>query len=340
MTGPGQPVRVVAEFGQTNLGSVEAAVAQARAAATAGCWAAKWQLLTPNRLAAPDAAAYWAHARAGELQAETFTKNGLLDYGAWAEVRAECRLADIEFLATPFDLEALAALDKLDVTAIKIASGDITYHDLLRAAGNTGRHVLLSTGAADRAEIEQALRWLDYWSDDYVTLLACDLVYPCPDDQANLSRITSLDWEFGLPVGYSDHTEWAYTALAAAALGAEVLEKHATLNPRGPTPDDKMGITAPEQLALYVEYAGRGAKLRGTPHLLPSPAEEPARQGARRAWHARIDLDGGTELRASHLEALRPCLPASVSAGQDVDGFRLLEPLRAGEALTAAHLGW
>lgn len=332
--------RVVAEFGQTNLGSVATACRQAAAAAEAGCWGAKWQLLIPSKLAAPGAPAYWSHAATGELQVDTFTTNGLVDYGAWAEVAAECRALGIEFLATPFDLEAVDALDKLDVAAIKIASGDLTYRDLVVAAGNTGRHVLLSCGAADRDEIEQALGWLDYWTDDYVTLLACDLVYPCPDDAANLARITTLSWEFGLPAGYSDHTAGTYTALAAAALGAEVLEKHATLDPAGPTPDDQMGLRAPEGFVLYVEAALAGARLRGIPHLLPSAAEEPARQGARRAWHAVKDLDGGTELRAAHLAALRPCLPASVPASRDVDGFRLLEPLRAGEALTPAHLGW
>lgn len=334
------PPRVVAEWGQTNLGSVAVACQQAAAAHDAGCWGAKWQLLRPEKLAAPTAAAYWSHAQPGELQVDTFTKNGLIDYGAWGEIAAECKAHGIEFLATPFDLEAVDALDKLEVAAIKIASGDLTYRDLVVACGNTGRHVLLSCGAADRDEIEQALRWLDYWSDDYVTLLACDLVYPCRDQDANLSRITTLEWEFGMPAGYSDHTAGTYTALAAAALGAVVLEKHATLDPAGPTPDDVMGLT-PDGLVLYVAAAEAGAALRGTPHLLPSAAERPALEGARRAWHAVTDLDGGTELRPDvHLAALRPCLPASVPAARDVDGFRLLEPLRAGEALTPAHLGW
>lgn len=328
---------VVAEWGQTNQGSVIHACAQARAAKDAGCWGAKWQLLQAGRLAAADAPAYWAHARPGEQQAETFTRNGMIDYGAWGEVAAECDGLGLAFSATPFDLEAVAALDKLDRVTLKVASGDITYRDLLRAVGDTGRPVVLSCGASDRDEIEQALSWLGH---DEVTLLACALVYPCPPQHANLARITTLDCEFGLPVGYSDHTTSVFTGYAAAALGATMLEKHTTLTPAGACPDDHMGLT-PDLLGRYVGEAGNGAALRGAPHLVPAFAEAPARFGARRSWHAACDLTGGGELRpALHLQALRPCPAGAVPVSADVDGMRLLADVKAGQRLTYADIGW
>lgn len=330
-------MRVVAEWGQTNRGSVEIACRQAQATKTAGAWGAKWQLLRPETLTAGYAPAYWTHAAPGERQFDTFCRNGIIDYGAWREVREECDRLGVAFLATPFDLDAVEALDQLDPDAIKVASGDITYHDLLRAVAATGRDVFLSTGASHPHEIAAALGILGFAR---TTLLACDLVYPCPEDQANLARIPVLaEWAGDGAVGYSDHTLSPTTALAAAAVGATLLEKHCTLDPDGPVPDDRMGLT-PDLLAAYVDWAEDGERLRGIGTIVPSEAEGAARVGARRAWHAIRDLPGGYEIRDGDVAALRPCPAGCVGVDQQVDGYRLKQDVKAGEPLTLVALGW
>lgn len=327
-------MRVVAEWGQTNQGSVKTAVTQARVAAREGCWGAKWQLLDPAKLASPTALAYWAHARDGELQADTFTANGMVDYGAWREVKEECDNLGVEFLATPFDLGAVEALADLGVQWWKIASGDITYRDLLLSVGSERGNVFLSTGAAGQDEIARAFDWLAHAR--VVVPLACDLVYPCPDDEANLSRITTLIRLYGA-AGYSDHTAGTYTGLAAAALGASVLEKHATLDPAGPTPDDEMGLD-PANLGLYVVRARMGDTLRGSQALGCSIPERAAHRGARRAWHAAVDLVPGDVVYPWDLEALRPCLPGTVGVEAEIAGMVMVNPVGKGEPLRPGDL--
>lgn len=328
-------VRVIAEWGQTNQGSVNTAIRQAEVACESGCWGAKWQLLSPERIAARYASAYWSHARPGELQRDTFDRNGMIDYGAWGEVKEICDHLDIEFIATPFDLEAVDALEKLDVTYIKIASGDITYRDLLQKVAATGRRVILSTGASDADDIARATRWLR--KAESVTLLACDLVYPCPMAETNLARIETLRRfyagdELIEAIGYSDHTTGTDSALAATVLGATVLEKHATLDPGGPTPDDSMGLN-PSWLPEYVIKAKWGALMRGNGQLCASAAEQPALVGARRAWHATRDLLAGTRLSTGDLVALRPAKPGMVSARLSLEGCVLTVDVPKGQAI-------
>lgn len=336
-------MRVIAEWGQTNRGSVERACVQAAEAAKAGCWAAKWQLLTPEAIAAPNAAAYWAHATEGEMQAETFRANGMIDYGAWQTVMDCCNDHTIAFLATPFDTGAVEALDRMDVWGFKIASGDITNSRLLDAVAACGRNVILSTGASTIEEVEWALERL---APSPTTLLACGLVYPCPDEEAQLHRIGVLLEEFPEhAVGYSDHTFPYTTALAAAACGARYLEKHCTLNPGGPTPDDQMGLR-PIDLYRYVELARVGEAMRGqwADRLVPSLAEQPARVGARRAWHAVRDIPAGTVLRDADLAPLRPCPGGVAGANMALVGRTLVGAVPAGEPIPLTLLaplpGW
>lgn len=337
-------MRVIAEWGQTNRGDIDIACRQATVAAKAGCFAAKWQLLTPGMLAAPDAPAYWAHAHPGEQQRDTFARNGVLAYDQWEPVVQRCGEEGIVFLATPFDLRAVEALFEFKVPAVKIASGDITYRDLLEHIGATDMAVFLSTGASSGAEIARALDWLG--DDTRVTLLACDLVYPCTEDRANLARVSSLRADFAafpdddgrIDVGYSDHTFGTAAALAAAALGAVALEKHVTLDCDGGTPDDEMGLPF-QRLAEYVQAAKRGEMLRGSGVLAASPWETPARIGARRSWHATVDLRSGDRLDGSSVRALRPCPPGALSVAYDPAGLELREAVAAGSSISLSAVG-
>jgi len=328
--------RVIAEAGQCNQGSINKAIEMAQYAADAGAWGFKTQLLKPETIARPDAPKYWDDNFGTANQREAFTKAGLVDYGRWAEVKAACDDFGIRFLATPFDLEAVDALVGMGCDTIKIASGDITYKQLLRHVREAGVNVLLSTGAASLTEIVRAV---DLWLDaPKVTILACTLSYPTPADAAHLARISSLRDEFpGNKLGYSDHTSLPETAMCAAALGAEVLEVHYTLDRNGSdVPDHAMAVDPP-MLAAYVQAAMFGARLRGNGRLMPVAAEMPARNGARRSAVANRDLFPGMWMSEDYCDFLRP--GDGLPPGYNFAARRLAVPVAKGTVLQEHHFG-
>lgn len=307
------------------MGSVETAILQAKQARLAGAWGYKTQLLKPEKIARAGATKYWTDDFHTADQREAFTKAGLIDYGAWAAVKAWCDDIGIEFLATPFDFEAVDALEGIGVRYYKIASGDIIHQPLIEYVARTGKHIFLSTGAAYESEVWRALDWV---GDCEATVLACTLAYPTPPEAAHLSRILSLHRAFpGREIGYSDHTSMPETALAAAALGATTLEVHYTLDNDAPdVPDHKIAVN-PKRLAAYVQAAELGATLRGDPVLRPVESERPARIGARRSLCAVRDLPRGHVLTDDDLIALRP--------GDGIPAFLMSEVV--GKRLTAAR---
>jgi sialic acid synthase SpsE len=308
-------------------GEVDLAIHMAAAAKDAGAWGFKVQLLTPELIAAAGAPKYWSDQLPSRDQREAFTLAGLVDYGAWREVKEACDSIGIVFFATPFDLAAVDALYDMGVQHFKIASGDLTYRALIESCHATGGEVILSTGAAYKIEIIRALRWAPQ-----ATLLACTLSYPTPIAAAHLARIESLrrGWP-GKRVGYSDHTSHNGTALAAAALGAELLEVHYTHDRRsGDVPDHAMAVD-PDGLADYVAHATLGALLRGSRDLSPCSFEDRARKGARRSAHAARDLKPGEVLTAADVVWVRPDGP--IEPHIDIEGLTVVEPVRAGEMI-------
>lgn len=332
-------VQVIAEFGQSHCGDLHTAIRQANVAVDAGCAYAKWQMFAPERIASRHARRYWDASLGGsDSQLQTFTYNGMLDPIGWRALAEHCAGIGLGFLVTPFDLEAIDLLEDIGVSAYKIASGDVTYKQLLKRVAETGKRVFLSTGASHFGEVERALEWLYPCA---VTLLACTLSYPCSVTDANLARISYLRRAVhGCETGYSDHTLRTDTALAAAALGATVLEKHATLQEGGPVPDDKMAL-GPERLRQYVAYANIGHAMWGEERLFVVMAEQPARRGARRSLYAARDIPAGHLYQPGDFTYLRPCPPG---AYEPADAERLYGTLsvtatREGDLIQRAGRG-
>lgn len=328
-------IEVIAEVGQTNEGSVEKAVAAVEAFAGAGATGIKFQWLNPDTLVVPSAPRYWQTNEATS-QAEAFARAGMIGYSDWGPVIAACHERGVEFITTPFDLDAIHAWEAFqpewDLRTLKIASGDITNLMLIesaaRAVGRQGR-LIISTGGAGWREIQRAVMLAAEVSGCGVVLLACTLEYPARE--ANLARIGTLrglaeGWLHVTGVGYSDHTEAATSARYAVIAGATVLEKHVSL---GGDPDD-VGDHAmalgPDAFRLYVEEADAGESLLGDGILGCTDAERPAVDGARRGLYAAADIAGGDEFTADNVIALRPSptRQGHVSAGHwdDVNGQR------------------
>lgn len=310
------------------MASVPVAIDQAYRAHHAGAWGYKTQLLRPEKIASKDAPLYWLHTLGETQQREAFTRAGLMDYGAWQEVKWACDDFGIEFLATPFDLEAVGVLEAMACAYIKIASGDLTYKQLISEVAATGRTLILSTGAAFRDEIARALEWV---GDSPVVLLACNLAYPTEVEDANLARIESLRHQFPqCEVGWSDHTSLASTGLAAAALGSTMNEVHFTLDRQGPdVPDHAMALD-PNGLERYVVASEFGESLRGSAELAPNLSELPARKGARRSVCAARDLPEDHEIAAEDLICLRPGDGVPPYNVEQLVGTRTRRPIAAG----------
>ena len=288
-----RPVHIIAEAGVNHNGSLEMAQKLVRAAAQAGADAVKFQTFKADLLVsrtAPKAEYQTRTTGGGESQHEMIRKLELDRRDHEALLQA-CRDCGIQFLSTPFDLDSVDLLARtFDLPVIKVSSGDLTNAPLLLRIATTGKPVILGTGMATMGEIEDALGVLAlgytgcaqpslaafraaYCSvhgqealREKVTLLHCTTEYPAPLEEVNLRVMETLRGAFGLAVGYSDHTEGISVPIAAAALGAEVIEKHFTLDRTLPGPDHKASLEVSELKQMVwgirnVEVAlGRGVK--------------------------------------------------------------------------------
>ena len=323
-------IDLIVEWGRPP--SVQVALKQATIAHQLGARWSKWQIFDPARLASADALRYWDEKLGGsDSQRENFEAAGSLTDEEWAEVAARCFELGVGFLASPFDLEAVELLERLGVEAYKIASGEITHRPMLERIARTSKPVFLSTGAASEREIDRALRWLRKCP---TTVMACDLVYPCPLESSGLAqsipRLARHRLDQGtVGVGFSDHTESIVTGAVAVTAGATTLERHVTLDPGGPSPDDKFALSV-QDAQEYLRLANEAATLIAEPEGDPEAA---ARVGARRSAYAARDLDAGTQLVESDVAWLRPCPVGAFDPSRKLAGRTLLVAVGAGESI-------
>ena len=242
---------IVAEIGVNHQGSLTKAKHLIRSAMRAGADAAKFQLFNADKLGRP------------ELKGLELSQKQI------AELKADCEKVGIEFMCTPFDIESVKFLHRLGVKRLKIGSGSLTDTVLLMAAQTTGLPIILSTGMSAMGEIKLALSIL---RKPQVTLLHCTSAYPCPVHDVNLSAIRRMRAEWNIPIGYSDHTDGITIAIAAAALGITVLEKHITLDKDAEGPDHKASIT-PGEFAAMVHAIRRVEAAMGDGLKRPMPSE-------------------------------------------------------------------
>ncbi len=243
---------IIAEAGVNHNGDFETAAALVGHAKEAGADAVKFQYFSSQAL--------WGDDRIKHLE---------LDIGKLIELRFACKDLGIEFMCTTFGVRELEQIAKHNILKrIKIASGCIAKHDLLKAAKETGLPIILSTGMSTYADIREALCII---GPHDVTLLHCTSAYPCPLDQVNLRAMQAMR-VLGYPVGYSDHTEGVITALSAAAMGATVIEKHITLDRKQQGPDHKASID-PGSFRTLVESIRQIEVLLGEREKTVQPSE-------------------------------------------------------------------
>lgn len=303
--GPGHPPLLVAEAGVNHDGDVSMARDLVDAACEAGAEAVKFQTFTPEKLASPEApkADYQAEATDDASQREMLADLALPPE-AYEELANYARKRGILFLSSPFDPEAVALLDGLDVPAVKVPSGEITNLPYLEAVAQTGRPTILSTGMSTLGEVERAVETLEA-TEGGTIVLHCLSEYPAPPDEVNLRAMDTLRESFQLPVGFSDHTEGLTVPTAAVARGACLVEKHFTLDRTLPGPDHASSLE-PDELADLAEAIATAYEALGTGRKQPAPSEASNREVVRKSLALGRPLEAGSTVERSDLVTVRP----------------------------------
>jgi N-acetylneuraminate synthase/N,N'-diacetyllegionaminate synthase len=333
--GAAAPCFVIAEAGVNHNGDLDLALRLVDAAAEAGADAVKFQTFRADAVAAADApkAAYQEQTTGTRDTQRAMLERLELDVAAHQVLRERCVERGVVFLSTPFDPASAALLDELDVAAFKIASPDLTNYLLLDDVGHRGRPVLLSTGLATLDEVAAAVERLRAAGTSDLVLLHCTSEYPAPAGEANVRAIPAMRERFGVPVGFSDHTEGDEVALAAVALGAAVVEKHLTLDRALPGPDHRASAEPPE-LRRLVQAIRRVESSLGDGVKVPTPSELPNVDVVRRSIAAGRDLPAGTVLTEQALAALRPATGIPTSRLDEVVGRTLAVDVPRGRRLS------
>ncbi|WP_407275474.1 N-acetylneuraminate synthase [Halothiobacillus sp. DCM-1] len=325
---------IIAEAGVNHNGDLARAEALVAAAAQAGADVVKFQTFLTEELVTAEApkAAYQLRQTGSEQSQAQMLKALELPWAAHHALKVQAESLGLEFLSTAFDRPSLRFLvDELGLARLKLPSGELTNLPFVLDHARTGLPLIVSTGMATLAEIETALGVIAFGRiappsaapslaacaeafcsaegqaalRSGVTILHCTSDYPAAPEAVNLRAMDALAAAFGLPVGYSDHTLGTAVAVAAAARGAQVIEKHFTLDRALPGPDHEASL-APEELAQMVRDLHTVADCLGDGIKRPQPSERATAAVARKSVVARRAIARGAVLCAEDLALRRP----------------------------------
>lgn len=342
---------IVAEISANHLGKLEHALDLIATARDVGADAVKFQTYTPQAMVCnpdePITAGTWKGRKLGELYAEAMTP------AAWhPDLFRFARRMNIDAFSSVFDAEGLVLLELLDCPCYKIASFELVDLQLIDLVARTGKPIIMSTGMANAEEVYQAVKTARAASPEiHITLLKCTSGYPAPVDESNLMAMHPLLEGFGAnAVGFSDHTLGIGAAVAAAALGASMIEKHLCLSRAKGGPDAAFSLE-PHEFARMVKACREAAAAIGEPRFRPTFSEMPQRKLRRSLYwsqYGQIGFEVGTDM----IRTARPARGLPVSMLPSLVGRRLarnvcagqpvleedLEPIAAGriEAVTSA----
>ena len=297
---------IIAEAGVNHNGSLEIAKQLVRAAKECGADIVKFQTAKLDSLVSKHAemADYQKKNIGKEESQKDMLRKLLLNYEDFLELADYCKKIGIMFLSTPFDIESIHFLNPMQ-DIWKVPSGEITNYPYLVEIAKTGKRVILSTGMSEMNEIEAAVKLLQEQGTQDITILHCTTEYPAPLNKVNLNVMNTLKEAFACPVGYSDHTQGIEVSLAAVALGAQVIEKHFTLDRAMKGPDHKASLE-PDELRALVDGVRNIERALGTGEKKPSAIEMKNRLVARKSIVAARDIHAGEVFSAENLATKRP----------------------------------
>lgn len=328
---------VIGEVAQAHDGSLAMAHAFIDAIAAAGADAVKFQ----THIAAAESTAAEPWRSKFPTQDRTryeYWRRMEFAEADWHGLREHAQHKQLQFLSSPFSMEAVDLLERVGVSAWKIASGEVTNAPLLDRVASTGLPVFLSSGMSRLHELDAAVARVRAHHAP-LTVLQCTSTYPCTAEHIGLNMIPALRARYNCAVGLSDHSGTIYPGLAAAVLGIDVLEVHVTLSAHMFSPDQSASLT-PEALRTLVEGIRFIERMCASPVDKDATAEAltPLREIFTKSLVAGTDLDAGTVLRESDLRLKKPGTGLPATMLPSLVGRRLVRAIRADDQLQEADL--
>lgn len=320
-------VYTIAEMSANHAGSLENALEIARAAKKAGADCLKIQTYTADTLTIPCDNEYFRITK-GPWKGMTLYELYLRAYTPWdwhQAIKDECEKLGLDFLSTPYDRSAVDFLERLGVEFYKIASFELVDIPLIEYAASKGKPLILSCGMASPKEIGEALEASYAQGNRDVVLLKCCSEYPANDADMNLAAIADLKRRFGVPVGFSDHSEGDLAAAVAVSLGACVIEKHFCVSRQIQSPDSHFSME-PSEFERMVENVRRAKKITGNPTYELSEKEKESMIFRRSVFTVK-DIEKGERFTADNIRVIRP------GYGLKPKYYRGLLGMKAGRAI-------
>jgi N,N'-diacetyllegionaminate synthase len=327
-------IYIIAEAGMNHDGSIGIAARLVDVAAECGADAVKFQLhdaAAETTADAPTPPYFGAEPRYSYFERTAFTDE------EWRGLRARCEERHVEFVCSPFSVEAVNRLEAVGVDRYKLGSGEVTNVPLLERLAETGKPVLLSSGMSSWEELDRAVEIL---RSVPLTVLQCTSEYPCPPEHVGLNVMLEMRERYGTPVGLSDHTLGTAACVAAAALGAAALEKHCTLSKEMYGPDASMSLE-PAELARLVH------EVREVERMLAAPVDKDDLAGVaemkrifEKSVVATIPIEAGTVIGPEMVAVKKPGTGIPAARFAEVVGRRSARAIAADTVLTDDDVDW
>ena len=304
--GPKYPVYIVAEMSANHNQNFDQAVATIKAAKRAGADAIKLQTYTPDTMTLNCDTKYF------KIKGTIWEGQTLYDlykqaYTPWEwqpKLKKFAEEIKLDFFSTPFDETAVDFLEEMQVPAYKIASFESVDLPLIRKVAKTHKPIILSTGMASLAEIDEAVQTIKQAGGTKLILLKCTSAYPAPPEEMNLRTIPHLSKAFGVPTGLSDHSMSLAVPVAAVTLGACVIEKHFTLSRNELSPDRSFSLE-PSEFKEMVNAVRTAEKAIGEVYYGLTKSEKESRV-FRRSLFAVKYIKAGEKIVSSSIRSIRP----------------------------------
>ena len=323
--GKGEKPLIIAEAGTNFGGDITLAKRFIEEASAAGADAVKFQ----------------THVRDAEMAERPMRELGYgdlyerierqeLDKSEHAELKSHCNGHSVLFISTPYSVEGVRLLDELGVPAFKIGSGELTNYHLLKHAAETGKPLLISTGMADMGTVSQSIEFVDQHAEEYVVLY-CVSVYPTDPADFNLGLLERMRSDFGVPVGFSDHSEGNEIAKIAIARGADVVEVHFTLSKNLPWGDQEVSVE-PDQLREICNFAELYTKTKGLKKDMLEEEKE-VKKWASHSLVTKKDLDEEEKMTRKNTTTKRPGTGIPASEYYEKLGSKIKEAVEQDQAI-------
>jgi pseudaminic acid synthase len=338
--GPGHSIYIVAELSANHNKDFEQAVKIIEAAKEAGADAIKLQTYTPDTLTIDCDNEYFRIGKGTIWEGKTLYDLYKEAYTPWEwqpKLKAITNDLGMDLFSTPFDFTAVDFLKKMDVPVYKIASFELVDLPLIKRVAQTGKPIIMSTGMASLAEIDEAVQTAREAGATQIALLKCTSAYPAPPEEMNLRTIPHMADAFGVPVGLSDHSLGIAVPVAAVALGVCIIEKHFTLSRSVPGPDSAFSLEPSEFKAMVAEVRTIEKAMGQVKYSVTE--KEAASRGFRRSLFVVQDMAPGEAFTTANIRSVRPGHGLHTRCLGQVLGRSATKSIKRGTPLSWALIG-